>query len=216
MNAPIPNFFNNDIPKISIIQKVETPSIEKTSTPTSRPDYIIKSGDSLTSISELSKVPVARLWSANADLTHPDLIEPDKPLKIPQDSDVLPAREMPASQSWEPTATSLPNNTNSGRLSSSGGGYTANRFEWGWCTFFASQQRPDLAVTGNAADWIRWSNSTTPRVGAVAVNTSGLGHVAIVLDFNASQVLVRHMNWHGFGVISEDWIPLSYWSGYIL
>ncbi len=94
-------------------------------------------------------------------------------------------------------------------------GNTYSRFQYGWCTYLASQLRPDLAVSGNAADWIRWSNGTTPRVGAIAVNTQGYGHVAYVLQISGDKILVRHMNWAGFGVTSDDWISLSYWSGYI-
>lgn len=96
--------------------------------------------------------------------------------------------------------------------------HNSNRFVWGWCTYFAQSQRMDKQFSGNATDWIRFSNGTSPKIGAVAVNTyvaGGLGHVAIVVDISGDKVLVRHMNYKGFGVISEDWTPLSYWSGYI-
>lgn len=108
-------------------------------------------------------------------------------------------------------APSIQQNTTTAPQNGSGG-----RFEWGWCTFFADQQRPDIHATGNAADWIRYANSKTPAIGSVAVNTQGLGHVAIVTAVDGNRVQVVHMNWRGFGVVSTDWVDASYWSGYIL
>lgn len=98
-------------------------------------------------------------------------------------------------------------------------GNGANGFAWGWCTYYAQSQRTDKKFSGNARDWLKYSNSKSPRVGSVAVNTNaagGLGHVAIVTAVEGGRVQVKHMNYKGFGVISTDWTPASYWSGYIL
>lgn len=202
----LPNIPVLEPPHIETIAIIR-PAEEK---PKPKKQYIIKEGDTLTKIAKVQSVDLSRLWAANPQLTNPDLIEPEKPLNVPDDNEKLKPRPFPATVE---ISTSPPQNQTSapsGRSSISG------RFQWGWCTFFADQQRPDIGATGNAADWIRYANSSTPQKGAVAVNTSGLGHVAIVLDFNGSQVLVKHMNWAGFGEVSEDWIDYSYWSGYIL
>lgn len=96
---------------------------------------------------------------------------------------------------------------------------SSSRFDFGWCTYYADQQRPNIHAHGNAADWVKYTNSNKPKPGAVAVNTwaaGGLGHVGIVLEIRGDKVLVRSMNYQQFGVITDDWTDASYWAGYIL
>lgn len=201
MIADIP-VLNTQLPTISIVRKIE----EKPKPVT----YQVQKNDSLEKIAREQHTTVSRLFSKNTSISDPNKIEVGQTLVIPLEDETLPERPFPATVEMATQPTIEQTSAPSGRSSISG------RFQWGWCTFFADQQRPDIGATGNAADWIRYANSSTPQKGAVAVNTSGLGHVAIVLDFNGSQVLVKHMNWAGFGEVSEDWIDYSYWSGYIL
>lgn len=207
-----------DLPVLSQTDKVnETliavirPAEEKPKEPIK---YTVVAGDSLTKLATTHQTTVQRLWEANTQLTDPNLLEVNQELIIPLNTDVLSPREFPAIVEVSGTDNRFTGRESapSGRSSVSGNTWS---FPWGWCTFFASQARPDLPVRGNAADWIAWANSTTPQVGAVAVNTSGYGHVAIVLEIGEGEIKVRHMNWSGFGVVTDDWIDLSYWSGYI-
>lgn len=176
--------------QIAIVRKIEKPQPN---------EYLVIDGDNLTKIAEKQTTTVARLWAKNADLQNQDLLTVGQKLLIPTLDEELPDRPLYVLKPSETT------------IRTSGG-----QFEWGWCTFYADQQRPDIGATGNARDWIRFSDSKVPAVGAVAVNTQGLGHVAIVTAISPTQIQVRHMNWAGFGVISTDWIETSYWSGYIL
>lgn len=195
---------DNIKPVLAIIQKAQELQEPKEKL------YIIKEGDTLTSIAEANKSSVARLWAKNIQLTNPDQLNVSDPLKIPEDNEILAERPLPITVILPVQPTTLPS---AGGVSNSG---NSRNFPYGWCTYFASQQRPDVPVRGNAADWLAWSNSTTPAIGAIAVNTQGLGHVAIVRAIGDGKILVEHMNWRGFGVVSEDWIDDSYWSGYIL
>jgi hypothetical protein len=200
------------LPVLSQIDKVNEPVlsiIRPVEKPKEQVKHIVQKNETLTSISELHSVPINRLWAANPELLSPDLIEPEMSLIVPENTDVLPERPLPIS----PQKATLSPRTSVNNGANNSGGWS---FPYGWCTWFASQQRPDVPVRGNAADWIAWANSTVPQVGAIAVNTSGLGHVAIVIEITDTQVKVRHMNWVGFGVVSEDWIDKTYWQGYIL
>lgn len=156
-----------------------------------------------------------RLFNKNTDIIDPNHLDVGQRLLIPAESEVLTDRPMPVSIVAESSVTATPHPT----LIRSGGVSSSGNFQFGWCTFYADQQRPDIHATGNAADWIRYANSKVPMKGAVAVNTwaaGGLGHVGIVVDFNATQVLVRSMNYKGFGVVTTDWVDTGYWQGYIL
>ncbi len=205
----------------SVIKKEERKEETKPVEPTDEV-YVVKAGDTLESISKAHTTPWKRLWDKNATLHNPDVIVPGQRLTIPRGDEVVPDRPLPIpivqrAQPREHNSQAKPAVKKSAPVARSGA-VSGNRFVWGWCTWFASQQRPDLPVSGNARNWIRWSNSTTPNVGAVAVNTSaagGLGHVAIVIGLDGNRVKVRHMNYKGFGVVSEDWTNKSYWSGYI-
>ncbi len=194
---------NQDLkPLITIELKQEEPKPEPIK-------ITVAEGDTLESIAKAHNVTVQRLFNANPDIENPDLIKPAQVILVPLNTTVLADRPLPSSIISTPDYTSSPAVSN---------GYTTNsgNFSWGWCTWLADQLRPDIHATGNARDWIRYSNSKVPAVGAIAVNTSGLGHVAYVVDISPTQILVRHMNWKGFGKESTDWIDRTYWAGYIL
>ena len=189
---------------LNIIKLEQNPWTEKTNT--TKNEYVTVANDTLTKIAEAHQTTVQRLWEANTQLADPDLLEINQTLTIPLNDEVLPTREMPINPTPSPQKVPLTR-----------GFSVSGRFEWGWCTFFADQQRPDIHATGNARDWMRYSNSSVPIAGAVAVSTRGrLGHVGIVLESNNGKVLVRSMNYRGFGVVSDDWTDASYWAGYIL
>lgn len=184
--------------------QVNTPNKTKTTK-----KYKVKSGDTLTSIAKSEKTTIERLFSKNKQLSSPDRLVPGTLLEVPRRGEKLKRRDIPT-LGRSPLKTAV---RGSGGILA---GSSVGNFEWGWCTWFAQSQRPDKVFSGNASDWIRFADSTQPVVGAIAVNTQGLGHVAIVIGVESDRVKVRHMNWQGFGVVSEDWISRSYWSGYIL
>ena len=202
MNYNVPIFDT----KPAIILTIKDIEPSKTTSETNT-QYVIKAGDSLTKIGEAFNVPISRLWSANPQLTNPDLIEPDKPLNIPQASDVLVDRPLPTLTS---VGSSQTQNSPSGSFSVSGNSYTA-----GNCTWLVKNLRPELPNNlGNASSWFaRASNeglavSLAPRVGAVAVAIS-YGHVALVESIHGSTISIIEMNYRGFGITSHRDAPIS-------
>lgn len=86
----------------------------------------------------------------------------------------------------------------------------ANTYSPGYCTWFVASRRPVPSGWGNARNWLAnaraagWATGSTPRVGAIAWTGAGaMGHVALVVAVNGSQVTVQEMNYAGFGVVSS-------------
>lgn len=188
----------------------------KEAEPKIRPErlYKVRSGDSLTSIAKHYKTSTQRLYDANPKVKDPDAIKPGQKIRIPYNDEQLKHRKFPKN--------TVRHRSGGGIAAMSPTSFPGNfrGFDWGWCTYYAQLSRPDKNFRGDAAAWMAFANGPVPRVGAVAVSTVGYyGHVAIVIDIgikeHAGEIKVRHMNWRGFGVVSEDWTPLSYWSGYI-
>lgn len=211
-NLPV---LNHDIkPLISLNITKETPYERKPVL------YVIKEGDTLTSIADAQGSSVARLWAANTDLTDPNLIEPGKPLEIPQDSETLTDRPMPVKVMVQvPVSTQISRPSNSygtnGGFSVSRGDSSGNLYGYGYCTYYAKQMRPDLPNNlGNADTWaIRaaaqgFTVSDSPTVGSVAVAIN-YGHVAIVTGIHDGMVDVKEENYVGWGIISTRTAPIS-------
>lgn len=90
----------------------------------------------------------------------------------------------------------------------------ANTYTYGYCTWYAKSQRPDMPNgLGNANTWYaRYTGSkgSIPKIGAVAATTRGaLGHVAIVHAVNGDgTIVIREMNgvagWGAVGYRTES------------
>lgn len=196
MILSLPAFEPVKIEPIAIVRQAE----EKPKTP-KEVIYIIKKGDTLTSIAKAHNVPLERLWAKNATLTDPDRIEPEKPLKIPQNSEVLKPRPFPATVEVLQTGSKEP----SSRIG--GSSVSGNSYSYGYCTWYAKEQRPDMPNNlGNADTWY-WryngAKGSSPAVGAVAVAT-GYMHVAIVTGVNGDgTITISEMNYQGWNVVSS-------------
>ncbi|MCL4543511.1 MAG: CHAP domain-containing protein [Chloroflexi bacterium] len=106
-----------------------------------------------------------------------------------------------------------------------------NPFEWGQCTWWAADMRPDLigTVWGNAWHWIyeaRWGGFRTgyyPVRGAVVVFQRGVdgaswyyGHVAYVTAVgNNGWFQVSEMNFPWFGRVSYRWVHTGWGVSFI-
>lgn len=193
---------------IAIVQKVEQlqePKIEPKPA-----EYIIKPNDNLTKIAEAHRTSVKRLWDANSHIDHPDKIEPNKTLKIPQDGEQLPDRPLPTPLPTPTTHIATTPNIWGGRGSVAGNTYTR-----GYCTWYVKNMRPDLPNNlGNADTWYSraaaqgMSVGSTPRVGAVAA-TKAYMHVALVVSIDGDRVLVKEMNYKAWNVVSTRWTSAS-------
>lgn len=185
---------SQDKPVISIIIKQEEKPEPKF--------YTIKKGDNLTKIAEAHSVDLSRLWAANPELPHPDCIEPEKPLKIPQDDEVLPEREMPVRVDID-GPNRFSESAPSGRSSVSRGAVAGNTYTPGQCTWGVKNWKPDLPNgLGNADQWYWRAQSmglatgTTPRVGAAGSRKVGV-HVVYVLAVNGDgTILIQEMNYN--------------------
>lgn len=172
--------------------------------------YTIVENDTLTSIAQSQNVPVERLWAANTELSNPDLIEPGRPLHVPETTDVLADRAMPVSIESSSFAAGQQTSPPSGGFSSSG-----NTYYYGQCVWYLKNILPWVQNGwGNANQWIYTSGhavGATPVVGAVAA-ARGYNHVALVIGVSGNTVTVSEMNAQGVGVISTRTTPISEWS----
>lgn len=93
----------------------------------------------------------------------------------------------------------------------------ANRFPYGYCTYYVAQKR-FIPWSGNAISWLAnaraygYETGSTPRVGAIIATNEGgaTGHVGMVDAVDDDQITVSEMNYRGFGVISSRTISASY------
>ena len=96
----------------------------------------------------------------------------------------------------------------------------SNTYAYGNCTWFVAGVKNVPSNWGNANTWAYnasaqgYTVSNIPIVGAIAANTtdSWLGHVALVVGVDGDNVLLREMNYNGFGIIDERWTYVSNYS----
>lgn len=98
------------------------------------------------------------------------------------------------------------------------GHFWPTSFPAGECTYWASENRPDVAWSGDAWEW--WANarakghaeSSQPAVGAIVVWTdhghySAFGHLAVVVGLDPGGFTVSEMNYIGLGVVDQRVSP---------
>lgn len=190
-----------DIPKPLLTGPAIVIKQEEPKPPTT---YTIKEGDTLTTISELNRSSVARLWQKNTELTNPDLITPGDTLTIPQEAEQLVDRPLPESVIVKASLA----DTTSPQINSGGSlrpAVAGNLYEAGQCTWYVKNRRPDIPNNwGNASDWLYnaqaqgWSTGSTPRVGAIGWTS---GHVVYIEAVNGDQVTYSDMN--------GNWVPFE-------
>lgn len=187
MLPTIPVLEPPDIQSIAIVRPAEPqppPTVE----------YVVKRGDTLTSISKAHTTTVQRVWAKNTELTDPDIITPSDPLKIPDASEVLPSRPFPATVSvtWEVPAT--PRTAPTTRAVSSSGlmGSMGYAKAGGNCV-----REPGVNSPHNGTNPISWAVlSRTPTIGATAL--FNFNHTGIVTGiWENGDIEIRHQNYSG-------------------
>jgi len=90
-------------------------------------------------------------------------------------------------------------------------------YPYGYCTYWASQEKGIPGGFGNAKNWLvsaknyGYQTGQTPEEGAVVVTSeSSLGHVAYVEEVTDTTIEVSEMNYIGRGVVSRRVIPRDY------
>lgn len=195
----LPNIPILDTPKIDTIAIVKPAEPEKPK----EVIYIIKEGDNLTKIAKAHSVDLKRLWAKNTELTNPDRIEPEKPLKIPQNDEQLADRPLPESVIIAPPAVTNNRGAEYANRGSSPsvvprGAVAGNTYTPGQCTWYVKNLRPDIPNSwGNASSWLGraqamgWPTGREPRVGAIGWTN---GHVVYVTGVQGNQVTITDMN----------------------
>jgi LysM repeat protein len=163
-------------------------------------DYIVVEGDSLTKIANAHSVDLSRLWAANPQLTDPDLIEPEKPLKIPENEEILAERPFPTPPPIVSSTVTPPINRNNGVSSSASKPTSIQGFigSKGWVKHSGNCVNTARAhgkvQNGNP---ITWKVSTrTPFIGAAALHH--YNHVSVVSGiYENGDIEVMHENFRG-------------------
>lgn len=193
-------------PQIAIVQIIEKQEPEQVR-------HLVVEGDTLTSISELYKVPLERIWAANPQLDSPDLLKPAQTLKIPHKDEVLPEREMPVNVEVQLNHSKTP--ASSGVSLS--GKAPAGWFPRGQCTYHV-WTKTFVPKWNNATDWKwqaqrdGWNVSKTPTAGSIAWR---VGHVAYVVAVDGSKVKISEANYNGRGSVRVIWVDKSAYPYYL-
>lgn len=177
-----------------IVETVQIEKVQKT--------YTVGVGDNLTKISKAHSVDLKRLWNANTQLTSPDLIEPGMVLKIPENDEVLPEREMPVTINVVSNHMVLAQSPQV----SDGGFSSGNTYEPGQCVWYVKNLRPEIPNNwGNASSWLYnarnagWPTGVVPKVNAVGVAGN---HVVLITAVN-SDGTVSYTDMNG------RWVPFE-------
>lgn len=91
-----------------------------------------------------------------------------------------------------------------------------NTYEPGNCTFGVASWVNVPDTLGNANTWddraadMGYVVTDTPIPGAVGQSDAGYyGHVVLVEEVKADEVLIKEMNSLGLGVVDEKWVPVE-------
>jgi surface antigen len=187
------------------------------------PVYVdVQLGDTLSAIADRYQTSYVRIFDANESITHPDVIDVGQKFRIPDPSETLPDRVLPAAPEVQAAVNSAVSSSpiqsklsHSARGSSSG-----NTYGYGWCTWYAKQMRSDLPNNlGNGGQWVANARAqgiatgTAPQVGAIAEQS---GHVAYVEAVNGNMVTVSEMGYnYTSGTVTKRTVAASTFWGYI-
>lgn len=181
--------------------------------------YTVKAGDTLPALAQRYQADESRIVSYNdLELTG---LKPGQRIVIP--GGVLPGNERPGAVNGN-----LSTPTRSGGTFASRAASVGNRYDYGYCTWYAYNRRAELgrpvgSFWGNASTWASYARGSgylvnnTPEVGAVLQTGGygGYGHVAVVESVGADgSVTVSEMNYAGWNVLSNRTIPAGQASSY--
>ena len=100
------------------------------------------------------------------------------------------------------------------------GSVSANTYDYGYCTWYVKNKRPDIGgYWGDANKWLGsaiaagYTTGSTPVPGAIAVSgESQWGHVAYVESVGNGTVTVSEMNYKGWGIVSTRTVSSSFFT----
>lgn len=187
------------------------------------PVYVeVQLGDTLSAIADRYQTSYVRIFNANEQIANPDVIDVGQKFRIPDPSEDLPDRVLPAAPEVQAAVqNAVSSSPIQSRLSQSARGSSAgNTYGYGWCTWYAKQMRPDLPNNlGNGGQWVANARAqgiptgTTPRPGAIAEQS---GHVAYVEAVSGGMVTVSEMGYnYTSGTVTRRTVAASTFWGYI-
>lgn len=158
----------------------------------------VQQGDTLEAIALAHNTTYVRLFNANPEIVHPDMIDIGDTIIIPSEDKEVEDRF----SQLAPVATSTPTTYTTQRYTTAP--VNAQSYYVGngmWCTDYVHSKRPDVAIYGNAGyNWISSAQAagkttgSAPQAGAVAVTN---GHVAYVERVNSDgSYVVSEMGWN--------------------
>jgi surface antigen len=203
-----------DLPLFNVSQNINKPIIDKLTVqvqPKEEPKTIqhtVVEGESLSKIAKQYNTTWQRLWQRNTNLNNQDMLVVGEKLTIPHADEIIadrPLYTLPVQQKSAEPIKYAPQ------------GNSGNDMDYGYCTWFVKNLRPDLPKgLGNANTWYARASAwglpvgSVPRVGAVATTTRGYyGHVSLVTGIEGDLIHVTEMNVAGFGVQSNGTYPAS-------
>jgi surface antigen len=187
------------------------------------PVYVdVQLGDTLSAIADSHQTSYVRIFDANEQIANPDVIDVGQKFRIPDATETLPDRVLPAAPAVQAAVQSAVSSSPiQARIAQSARGSSAgNTYGYGWCTWYAKQMRPDLPNSlGNGGQWVANARAqgiatgTVPRAGAIAEQS---GHVAYVEAVNGDQVTVSEMGYNYTpGTVTRRTVSASTFWGYI-
>lgn len=102
--------------------------------------------------------------------------------------------------------------------------YSANGYDWGWCTWYAAARSGAPSNWGNANTWAYyarisgWKVRSTPTAGAIFQTSAGwAGHVGMVDEvYENGTMLISDMNGiAGFGRVGKKVVSINSYPNYI-
>jgi surface antigen len=182
--------------------------------------YTVNAGDTVESIASRFQANAQRITSYN-DLEISGVVAGQQ-IVIP--GGILPADQRPGART-----TSSARGGNSFIASYRNAAVAGNRYDYGYCTWYAYNRRAELgrpvgSFWGNASTWASYARgsgyivSRTPSVGAVmqdSYSAGGYGHVAVVESVGADgSITVSEMNYAGWNVKSYRTLSAGEAAGY--
>ena len=183
--------------------------------------HTVTRGDTLTKIANTHQITWKRLFAKNIQLANPDKINVGDTITIPDASEQLPERALPAPAVVAPQPTfragTAARQTFTQSAPQARGSSAGNTYAAGYCTWYAKNRRPDLPNRlGNANTWVARAaaqgipTGSAPRAGAIG--QQGM-HVVYVESVNGDgTVTISEMNYKGLGVVSSRTAPASNFS----
>lgn len=161
-----------------------------------RAEYSVVGGDTLTSIAERHASSWQRLWSANAHLQHPDVLQVGDKISIPLADEQIPERPLPGVPQAPATAP-VPQTASApapARSYASAAGFVGTKGYAIWGGNCVNEPGVNNPRNGNPINWP--ATSQTPWIGATAL--FHYNHVGVVTGiYSNGDLEIRHQNFKG-------------------